>query len=533
MSFVRLDCQPDSILVQMEDSDYRFEEPAQRKASPVHVEYIPHERGGRVVVHPCKTPIKRVKLRWHANLSDVRLVLGDAWERSSGNHYWNVMIAERPMPWYFLTNTGDRTDGYGVMTDCNAMCLWQADPYGITLWLDVRSGGDGVLLREPLQAATVVTRQGTREESPFAAAQVFCEMMCPKPVLPDSPVFGMNNWYTCYGVMSRESVLRETEYLREMTRDAQGTPYMVLDDGWQAVRFRDSVSYFNGGPWKNASASMGDMAELCADIRGMGALPGVWFRPLATAELLPEAFFLNTPPSRKQVVGRRLDPSHPEALEIVRSDVRRLTAWGFRLIKHDFSTNDLAGEAMQPDGWHFYDRSLTTAQVVRALYSTIQEAGSGALVIGCNTYNHITAGIHAMQRVGDDTSGRSWEWTRRNGVNAMMRLPQNGRFFLNDPDCAAFTDKVPAKLNLQFMEACALTGSALFASVIPGILTADEMREIRRVYRLSSLGGSGAAPADWMKTSSPTRYVEAGGTEHTYDWYDAYEGARLHLNWYA
>lgn len=533
MSFVRLDLQPDSILVQMEDSDYRFEEPAQRVASPAQVEYLPHEGGGRVIVHPSRTPIKRVKLRWRGRLSGARLVLGDAWERSSGDHHWTVLLAERPMPWYFLVHTGERTDGYGVTTDCDAMCMWQADPYGITLWLDVRCGGEGVLLREPLLAATVVTRRGNPEETPFAAGQAFCRMMCPRPVLPSGPVYGMNNWYTCYGVMSRKSVLRETEYLLEMTRDAVGTPYMVLDDGWQAVRFRDEASYFNGGPWKSGSERMGDMAALCAEIRGMGALPGAWFRPLATAELLEEPLFLKTPPSAKQVVGRRLDPSHPEALEIVRNDVRRLTGWGFGLLKHDFSTNDLAGEAVQPDGWRFHDRSRTTAQVVRALYTAIQEAANGALVIGCNTYNHITAGIHALQRVGDDTSGRSFEWTRRKGVNAMMRLPQNGTFFLNDPDCAAFTDQVPARANLQFMEACALTSSALFASVVPGILSPDEMRAIRQIYRLSSLGGGGAVPADWMQTSTPTQYLDASGQTHAFDWYDVYDGTRLQLNWYA
>lgn len=533
MGFVRLDRQPDAVLIQTEDSAFRFEEPECRETAGIRVSYEAVADGGRVVIQPCSLPVKRVKLRWRADLADAQLVLGDEWERGSAKHCWSVIVAEKALPWYFHIYTRDRTDGYGVMTDCNALCFWQIDPFGVTLWLDVRCGGGGVAFREPLVLATVVSRRGTGEETPFEACRAFCRRMCPNPMLPAGPVFGMNNWYTCYGEMSRESVLLETEYLKEMTINAQGVPYMVLDDGWQAIRFRDGASNFNGGPWKSGHDRMGSMAELTRDIANMGALPGIWFRPLLTAESLPGELFLKTPPSPKQAAARRLDPSHPEALAIIRQDVSRLAEWGYRLIKHDFSTIDLTGGAVPEEGWHFYDTGRTTAQIMRELYRTIQEAARGALVIGCNTYNHLTAGVHPIQRVGDDTSGRSWEWSRRNGVNAMMRLPQNGAFFLNDPDCAAFTPKVPEGLNLKFMEACALTGSALFASVFPGGLSAQALKEIRRIYRLASLGESEAVPADWMQTSSPARYQDPSGTVYTYDWYADHDGARLFLNWFA
>ena len=113
-----------------------------------------------------------------------------------------------------------------------------------------------------------------------------------------------------------------------------------------------------------------------------------------------------------------------------------------------------------------YTHLQTTAQVVKTLYRTIQAAAGNALVIGCNTFNHLAAGIHAIQRSGDDTSGRSWEWTRRFGCNALMRLPQNNAFFRVDPDCAAFTEKVPADMNLLFLEACALSGSVTLARCV-------------------------------------------------------------------
>ena len=97
-----------------------------------------------------------------------------------------------------------------------------------------------------------------------------------------------------------------------------------------------------------------------------------------------------------------LDPSHPEVLEYIKEDVRRIGSWGYELIKHDFSTFDLFGKwgfEMNPfvtvDGWHFYDRSKTSAEVVKMLYTAIYEAAKekNILIIGCNTIGHLGAGL--------------------------------------------------------------------------------------------------------------------------------------------
>lgn len=49
-------------------------------------------------------------------------------------------------------------------------------------------------------------------------------------------------------------------------------------------------------------------------------------------------------------------------------------------------------------------------------------------MIGCSVVGHLAAGIHSIVRVGTDTSGRSLEWTIRNGVHSFMRLPMNDTF---------------------------------------------------------------------------------------------------------
>lgn len=46
------------------------------------------------------------------------------------------------------------------------------------------------------------------------------------------------------------------------------------------------------------------------------------------------------------------------------------------------------------NGWHFYDESLTSAEVVKLLYEKIYEVCRkfDALILGCNTIGHLRAG---------------------------------------------------------------------------------------------------------------------------------------------
>ena len=65
--------------------------------------------------------------------------------------------------------------------------------------------------------------------------------------------------------------------------------------------------------------------------------------------------------------------------EKVAEDTARIRSWGYDLIKHDFTTFDNFGYPPHEDGdWHFYDRTVTNAQMILKLYKTIQKAAGGA-----------------------------------------------------------------------------------------------------------------------------------------------------------
>ncbi len=522
-AFIDITRQPDSVLFQYEDSPVRFEEPTGREEQNDRIGFD----NGRVTLYPASRPVKRIKLRWRGDMSDVMMVYGDDIVRYLVDTPWRAMTPHNHLWWYFHAFDGERINSFGVKTGAAAIASFQCDPFGITLWLDVRNGGGGVTVKEAFDVCRIVCAQGSGE--PFDDAHKFCKMMCDKPSLPEKPIYGVNNWYWAYGNISHESVTEETDYLMEMCSEAEGKPHMIIDDGWQYNHYFSESGSYNGGPWDRTNERFTSMADTADKIHGKGALAGLWFRPLLTSLAAPKEA---QSPVKTNGHGFFLDATHPYTLEKVAEDTARIRSWGYDLIKHDFTTLDNFGYPPHPDGdWHFYDKTVTNAQMLTRLYQTIQAAADGANVIGCNTVNHLAAGIHQCQRSGGDTSGHNFEVTRRQGIKSMVRLPQNNAFFMVDPDCAAFTAKVSHSLNLDFLEMAAVTGAVTLASVVPGSLDSATMAKIKEIFKIASKGGLGAVPEKWVGQNIMSFFKTPDGTRYAYDWYREYDGVRNHYKW--
>lgn len=517
---------PDYVLVNPEGTDLRHPEmlpvfPEGAHLGEISVTWQLEEEKLKLYVTAGETPIRLVRLRWNlGGFPQGTRFLADEWERGYGAMEWRGMVPNRWMPWYFLAFCEGSTAGYGVKVRPGAFCFWQADDGGITLWLDLRCGGKGVVLGgRKLEACQVVFAEYEGISS-FQAAKRFCSVMCTDPILPKEPVYGSNNWYYAYGVSSHDEILGDTDYLCQLAGEqVKNRPFMVIDDGWQ-VNHTDT---FNGGPWHTGNKDYPDMPGLARSIGEQGCRPGIWIRLLLTSdELLPESWRLE---NNRAV----LDPSVPEVIDYVKADIRRLVDWGYQLIKHDFSTFDLFGRwgfSMHPwvtaDGWSFADRSRTSAEIVVELYRAILEAADGrAYILGCNCVGHLGAGLMQLQRVGDDTSGVDWERTRRMGVNTLaFRLPQNHAFFDIDADCVGILDgNIPWELNSQWLDLVARSGSSLFVSAKPGQLNEQQQRQLHQAFAANSVQNHQAEPLDWMDSISPSRW-SINGAETQYHWYE-------------
>ena len=475
------------------------------------------------------TPVSEIRLRWHFKERVRGQVLGDAWERAYADLGWKGLTPYQTLPWYFLITLGELTAGYGVMVRPGAICSWQMDPEGITLKMDVRNGGCGVQLGgRTLEAASVVSRIYTGM-SAFEAAQAFCRVMCTDPILPEKPVYGANNWYYAYGRSSAEEILADAEYMARLTKGAENRPFMVIDDGWQVGRYQKDGSYepiYNGGPWI-PNAKFGDMKALADGIRRKGVLPGIWVRLLQDD--------LSGVPADWKLPGGGLDPSVPGVLDLVRETVDRIGQWGYKLLKHDFSTFDVFGHwggemltEMTEDGWHFADRTRTSAEIILDLYQAVLEAARpyDMLILGCNTIGHLGAGLMHMNRTGDDTSGLMWERSLRFGVNTLaFRMPQHGAFYDTDADCMGITKGIDWALNRQWGKLLSLSGTSMFVSVKPNSLPKDQEEELGEMLRANSVRRPAAEPLDWMDTPLPQDWL-LDGRKTTFHWYPP-EGLRV------
>jgi alpha-galactosidase len=334
--------------------------------------------------------------------------------------------------------------------------------------------------------------------------------------MPRFPLYGSNDWYWAYGKNTADTVRADTAHIVELSPTGENRPFVVIDDGWQPGRGADKSGT---GTWDHGNDKFGDMSALASDVRRAGARPGIWIRPLQAPAGAPDSWRL----SRDRAM---LDPTVPEVRQKVVEDLARIRTWGFELIKHDYTTYDIFGRwgfqmgaAMTRDGWSFSSgSSRTTAEVINDLYAAIRNGAGDALVIGCNTVSHLSAGVFEICRIGDDTSGTEWTRTRKMGVNTLaFRGAQHGAFYVADADCVGVTNSVPWAMNRQWLDLLSRSGTMLFVSLAPDALGAEQRRDLAGALARAATPRPLGEPLDWQRSVYPSRW-RLEGREVEYDW---------------
>ena len=480
---------------------------------------------GREIFVCAPNGVSFLTLRWKCRVSGSLAILGDAFERAYGNLEWRGIVPERVMPWYCVTNDGTTCEGYGVRVRPNAFCYWQLDQAGVSLTLDLRCGGGSVFLHKELCAAELVYLW--EESPPYAFMKRFCLAMSDNPVTAGHPVYGSNSWYYLYSGSTPELIRKDAQLMAELSEGLDVKPYTVVDCGWsESLTPENPVS---GTAMARGNALFGDMRYLSEEIKAHGVRPGLWLRPLciSTPLSVPKKYLLRPDMldfHNKFVYGcaaEFLDPSVPSALEVIAADIRKVTMeWGYELIKPDFLTYDLFGEFHNipktdctHNNWRFNDINKTSAQIVKTLYETITKNAGGALIIGCNAIGHLASGYFHINRIGDDTSGESFERTRRMGVNSLaFRLCQHKVFFDIDIDCVGQTESMPWEINRQWLKLATLSGAPLFVSFNPNKITPEQKAALRESFWLFVNRENSLEPLDFSTTTCPMQYLLNGNT---------------------
>jgi alpha-galactosidase len=462
-------------------------------------------------VHP-----RFVKMRWNTPLPEGTLAFGDQFERLQGNAHFGPLSADRYFAWYFALVEPDLVECGGVRVRPHSFVTFSIDQMGINAYFDVRCGGVGVALgSRELPLACLLSSSYPHSDAMVALKQ-FCQRMCPDGIFPNEPVYGGNDWYFAYGKSSSSIILENTKMIAELAEGNTHRPFMIIDDGWEQGAC--------GGPWL-PNAHFGAMDALVNAINEQGVKAGLWIRFLANNPLL--AAHPGWGLSRIDELGmKHLDPSLPEVLDEIRTEIRQVKAWGFRLIKHDYSVHDMFGYFgydihgnVSPDeGWSFHDRSRTGAEICLDLYRTIkEECGKDCLVMGCDVFSHLTAGYCEINRIGDDTSGENWDRTRAFGVNALaFRSVQNGVFYSADADCVGY-GKLSFEKNKPWLDLVSHSGTPLFISGRPSSFSSQDKKSLKEAFARAAKQSDTAVPLDYLSNVHPARW-KINGKEVVFDW---------------
>lgn len=457
--------------------------------------------------------VKFIELEWKFGSNDNIYVLGDAWERSYGDlEFLKISANDRWMPWYFIATDKKQSFCFGVKTQPNSFVSFRYNTNGITALVDCRNGGSGVhLCGRKLLLATFVYKKYDHADV-FDCLKDYCRKICVSTILPKEKIYGANNWYYAYGKSSYDEIISDACLQVELAEGIENKPFQVIDDGWQL----NSCA----GPWL-PNDKFGDMKKLADAIKEIGARPGIWVRFLRNHDA---SITDDIKIQRNDGKEKYLDPTHPAVQDIIRSDIEKIKAWGYELLKHDFTTADLFGcfggadngTITKNDDWHFYDKTKTNAEITLELYRLIKKTAGDMLIIGCNTISHLCAGLVEINRTGDDTSGREWERTPRMGVNTLaFRLAQNEIFYMCDADCVGIVDECPWEKNKQWLHLLSYSNTPLFASCNNSI-NEQQRKDINTAYKVFHESHS-ITPVDIYENRIPSEWLIDGETIK-YEW---------------
>jgi len=508
---------PDEVWVQTDSGLFRLKRDSDKTFTfaGIDITFTPVRGAMRVIVQSTAFGIRGIRLLWKHGMKANSRSLGDHWERDYGDASWAPLSSAVKNPWYVLIHDDEQTACFGVRTGCNTICSWTLLADGIALLLDTYSGGVGVKIgNRVLNAADIVTCENSAGENTFATARRFCTMMCEKPLLPKQPVYGINDWYYAYGNNSAELIKKLTAMMAELVTDTNNRAFSVIDAGWAQYS-----PYLPGdGGWADdfskPNDKFKDMHRMADDIKALGMRPGLWTRALCAKYNDDAKLLLPKIKGRDDPKNPVLDPTIPENIERVKNNISIYKQWGYELVKHDYSTYDITGrwgfqmtDSITEPGWGFNDKSKTTAEIIKHLYSAIRDAAGDMYLIGCNTLSHLSAGIFEMNRIGDDTSGKEWARTRKMGVNAMgFRMPQHNTFYAVDGDCVGLTTAVPWEKNKQWMQLLAESSAPLFISAQPEALGADQKAFVKQCFAQAAKVQPIGEPLDWMDNPLPGRW---------------------------
>ncbi|MBN2148541.1 MAG: alpha-galactosidase [Anaerolineales bacterium] len=393
------------------------------------------------------------------------------------------------------------------------------DPFdpALRLW----ANGDGVRLDPGAQIASdwaclsYLNLDDTAPITPYLQA-VARENNVTADTLSDTIPAGWCSWYHFFQQVGAEDITHNLEAAQSFG-ESLPLSLIQIDDGFQSQVgdwFKFSPRFPNG------------VAPLAAEIRQAGFTPGLWLAPFIVHR---KSHLYRTHPEwlLRNRLGRpvnagfiwdtfttALDLTRPEALDYAAQAVQTAAqSWGFKFLKLDF----LYAAALKG---RYHDLTRTRAQVMRlGLEALRQAAGPETFLLGCGCPIGSAIGLVQAMRIGADVApnwhpqwhGITFPFKSETGMpsvrfaiqNALTRLPMNGQWWVNDPDCLLLRPETNLTIDEVYSLATVIAlsgGSLLLSDHLPSL--PKERLEIAQAM-LPLIGKAARAP-DWFDSPTPT-----------------------------
>jgi alpha-galactosidase len=240
-------------------------------------------------------------------------------------------------------------------------------------------------------------------------------------------------WCSWYHYFTEVTEADMVENLDAMDRLELPVDVVQLDDGYQA----------EVGDWLSLSDRFASLSELVGRIRDRGRRAGIWVAPFLAAERSglaaehPDWLVGGADAGRNW--GQRLyavDTTRPAAAAWLTEVFGTFAAMGFDYFKIDFLyAAAMAGRRHDPD--------RTPVQAYRRGVELVRAAIGDAYLLGCGAPILPSVGLVDAMRVSPDTAPHyepeegdlSRPAQRSAEVTGAGRAYQQGRFWVNDPDC--------------------------------------------------------------------------------------------------
>ena len=231
------------------------------------------------------------------------------------------------------------------------------------------------------------------------------------------------SWYRYFEQVTAQDVRTDLAAL-----DAHDLPVDVVqvDDGWS----------LGLGEWLAPAERFGSLPALVEHVGATGRRAGIWLAPFCVGadtdlarrhpDWLPGAAGRNW---GQDLLG--LDLTHPGVRELLDTSVRELRELGIDYFKLDFV---YAGAVAGPRR-----EDVTAVEAYRSGLQLLREAaGPDAHLVGCGAPLLPSVGLLDAMRVSPDTfheGGEDGSRGLRGRPSLVARAWQQGRFWVNDPDC--------------------------------------------------------------------------------------------------